>query len=202
MPGAIKLPEPGFRGLRLEEAILKRRSIREFASKPLSLKELSELLFAAAGRTAGPRSKFRAAPSAGALYPIDVYAMVNSVESLPPGIYRYRSEDHGLELVKEGPFAGQAQAQSLGQGAMGGCAAAFVMVAAFDRCRAKYGDMALRYVYMEAGHISQNIYLQAASLGLGSVAVGAFSDDGWNKLMGLDGKKESVVYVHPVGKVR
>ncbi|MBI5242492.1 MAG: SagB/ThcOx family dehydrogenase [Elusimicrobia bacterium] len=203
MPSKTNLPKADYRGLTLEEAVEKRRSVREFTKQPLSLKELSQLLFAAAGRTGSVHGfGLRAAPSAGALYPIDVYVLVSSVEGLEPGIYRYSTEEHALERLKSGLFAQQAQKESLGQEAVGGSAATFILAAVFERCRVKYGDRALRYIYIEAGHISENIYLQAASLGLGSVAVGAFSDQGWNRLLGLDGEKESVVYMHPVGKVK
>ncbi len=199
----ISLPEADFRGLKLEDAILKRRSVREYVKKPISLKELSQLLFSASGKTGQMyKMPLRAAPSAGALYPIEIYVLVNSVEDLKPGIYHYSVADHALEIVKKGDFAGKASRASLGQDMVEDSAATFILSAIFDRCRSKYGDRGYRYTYMEAGHISQNIYLQATSLGFGSCAIGAFTDAEWNDLLGVDGKKEMVIYLHSVGKIK
>lgn len=201
----ISLPEAGFRGLRLEEAILKRRSVREYSKKPISLKELSQLLFSASGKT-GQMHKMplSAAPSAGALYPIEVYVLVNAVEDLKPGIYHYSAADHALETVKKGDFAEKAcfAGASLGQDMVEDSAVTFILSAIFDRCRSKYGDRGYRYTYIEAGHISQNIYLQATSLELGSCAIGAFTDDEWNDLLGVDSKEDPVIYLHSVGKLK
>ncbi len=201
-PGAkmIKLPKPDCQGMPVEEAIKKRRSVRSYSKKGLTLPQLSQLLFAAQGIT-GSVSGFglRAAPSAGALYPMEVYLVVNNVESLSRGIYHYTLQGHALELLKEGDFRREITKTGLGQDMLGEANVTFVLSAIFERTRRKYGDRSLRYIYMEAGHISQNISLQAVSLGLGAVCVGAFYDDQVNRLIGLDGNTESVIYLQAVG---
>jgi SagB-type dehydrogenase family enzyme len=141
----------------------------------------------------------RAAPSAGALYPFEIYVMAHNIEGLDPGIYHYAVRDHQLELVAMGDFRSRITGAALQQDMLGEANAAFVLAAVFDRARHKYGERGFRYVYMEAGHISQNIYLQAISLNLGSVGVGAFVDAAVNKLIGADGNREAAIYLHAVG---
>jgi SagB-type dehydrogenase family enzyme len=201
-PGAnkIELPKPEHTGMTVEEALKKRRSIRNYSTKPISKAQLSQLLFAAQGVTGKMYGKaLRTAPSAGALYPFEVYIIANNVQDLPRGIYHYSVLDHALELVKSGDFRGQIIEAGLNQQTLGDAGVTFILSAIFDRVRYKYGERGCRYVYMEAGHISQNIYLQAVSLGLGSVCAGAFSDEKVNKLIDVDGWKEAVIYLHPVG---
>lgn len=198
----IKLPKPDFKGLRLEEALTKRRSIREYSKKPITMAELSQLLFSAQGVTGEIYGTLlRTAPSAGALYPFEIYFFVNNMENLKKGLYHYSVRDHSIVLIKEGDFRSELLKASLEQEMVRDAAVVFVLAAVFDRTRSKYGERGYRYVYMEAGHISQNIYLQATSLGLGSVVIGAFLDDQINKLIGIDGKKEAVIAIHPVGKL-
>ncbi len=168
-PGAkvIKLPKPHYRGIILEDAIMKRRSVREYSSKAITIDQLSQLLFAAQGVTDKMYgTPLRTAPSAGALYPFEVYLIVNNVEDLSCGIYHYSVLDHALELVKHGDFRDQIIGAGLKQEMIGDGAVTFVLSAIFDRVRHKYGERGFRYVYIEAGHISQNISLQAVSLGL------------------------------------
>lgn len=196
----VKLPEPKYRGKVLEEAIERRRSVRNYSSKAITQAQLSQLLFAAQGITDQiDGHALRAAPSAGALYPFEVYVIVNNVKNLTRGIYHYAVLEHVLELIEEGDFRKKIINAGLGQDILGKAGVTFVLSAVFDRTRSKYGERGYRYIYMEAGHISQNIYLQAVSLGLGSVGVAAFFDEKVNKLIGVDGQKESVVYLHPVG---
>lgn len=198
----IKLPRPNYRGMTLEEALNKRRSVRSYSQKVLTLSQLSQLLFAAQGMTGEIYGHpLRSAPSAGALYPIEVYVVLNNVEGLSQGIYHYKVQDHALELLKEGDFRRGISKAGLGQNMLGEANVVFVLSAVFERTQSKYGERGLRYIYMEAGHISQNISLQAVSLGLGSVSVGAFLDDQANQLIGLDGRKESVIYLHAVGTI-
>jgi SagB-type dehydrogenase family enzyme len=201
-PGAkmIKLSQPNYKGMPVEEAIKKRRSARSYSKKALTLPQLSQLLFAAQGIT-GSVSGFglRAAPSAGALYPIEVYLVVNNVEELPRGIYHYNVQKHALELLKEGDFRKEITNAGLWQDTLGEANVTFVLSAVFERTQKKYRDRSIRYIYMEAGHISQNISLQAVSLGLGSVSVGAFYDEQVNSLIGLDGSRESTIYLQAVG---
>ncbi len=203
-PGAkkISLPKPDYRGMVLEEAIEKRRSVREYSSRPLELSQVSQILFAAQGLTGGLHGKpVRAAPSAGALYPVEVYVIVNNVDGLQKGIYHYSVLEHALELIKPGDFRSAIISAGLKQEMLGDSGVTFVLSAIFDRIRHKYGERGFRYVYMECGHVSQNISLQAVSLGLGSVSVGAFLDHKINELIGVDGKREAVIYLHSVGRI-
>jgi len=196
----IELPKPKYSGMTVEEALEKRRSIRNYSTKPISKEQLSQLLFAAQGVTGKMYGKaLRTAPSAGALYPFEVYVVVNNVQDLPRGIYHYSVLDHAIELVKAGDFRDQVTDAGMKQETLGKAAATFILSAIFDRVRHNYGERGMRYVYMEAGHISQNIYLQATSLGLGSVCAGAFLDEKVNQLIDVDGQKEAVIYLHPVG---
>lgn len=197
---SIKLPEPAYQGMSLEKSIEKRRSVRNYSGKPLTLPQVSRLLFSAQGITGKIYDQpLRTAPSAGALYPFEIYIVANSVEGLVPGIYHYDVLNHSLELIKPGNFKKEITNAGLKQEMLGDANVVFVLSAIFDRIRYKYGERGFRYIYMEAGHISQNIYLQAVSLGLGSVSVGAFLDEEANRLIGIDGKKEAVIYLHAVG---
>jgi SagB-type dehydrogenase family enzyme len=196
----ISLPEPrGYRGLSLEEAIETRRSVRDYGAEPLSVEALSRLLHAAQGTTA-PRRGFRAAPSAGALYPIETYTVVNDVAGLEPGLYHYAMPDHGLEWLQAGNLRGAMTIAGIGQEMLGQAQVCLVLSAIFQRLRWKYRERTYRYALLEAGHIGQNLYLAATSLGLGACAVGAFLDDELNNLLGLDGREEAVLYVVSVGQ--
>jgi SagB-type dehydrogenase family enzyme len=196
----VELPKPEHTGMSVEQAIKQRRSVRNYSKKPVTKEQLSQLLFAAQGITAKVYDKpLRASPSAGALYPFEIYIIANNVQDLPKGIYHYSVLEHNLESVKSGDFRRQIIGAGLDQQMLGDAGATFVLSAVFDRVCCKYGERGYRYVYIEAGHISQNIYLQAVSLGLGSVCVGAFSDEQVNKLIDVDGVKEAVIYLHPVG---
>lgn len=198
----IPLPKPDFTGLPFEEGLKKRRSARSYTDQPITLSELSQLLYAAQGST-GYEDGFalRAAPSAGALYPFEIYAVVMQVKGLKPGIYHYLTKSHTLEQVKTGVFKGKLIEASLGQEMVGQAAVTFILTSISDRTTYKYGERGYRYVYIEAGHISQNIFLQSVSLGLGSVCVGAFFDDKINDLIGVDGHKETAIYLHCVGSI-
>ena len=198
----IELPgDVSFKGLSLAETIERRRSERHFSGESLPLIELSRLLYYAMGVTER-RHGLRAAPSAGALYPIEMYPIVNGVEGLERGIYHYLVEDHSLELVKEGDFRAELSRYALGQRMTEQANVALVLTAVSERIAWRYGDRASRYTALEAGHISQNIYLTATSLGLGACAIGAFTDKGFNRLLGIDGDKESTLYITIVGKIR
>ncbi len=202
-PGAelTELPEPSHVGMLVEEAMKARRSIRTYSSAPVTLFQLSQLLFSAQGITGKAYGQYlRTAPSAGALYPFEVYVVANRVEGLERGIYHYAVKEHALELVKKGNFSGDITNAGLEQEVLGDAGVTFVLSAIFDRTRSKYGERGFRYVYIEAGHIAQNLCLQAVSLGLGSVPVGAFVDQEVNKLIGVDGLKEAAVFLLSVGK--
>jgi SagB-type dehydrogenase family enzyme len=198
----IQLPDPGFRGMPLEEAIKKRRSLRNFSPEKMNMEQVSQLLFAAQGITGKMYGHhLRTAPSAGALYPFEIYVFIMNVEGIEQGMYHYAVREHALEMVKEGAFRSELTAAGLEQDMLGTADITFVLSAIFDRARHKYKERGFRYVYMEAGHISQNIALQAVSLDLGSVSVGAFIDDRINQLIGVDGRREAAIYLHAVGTV-
>ena len=197
----IPLPDPhGYHGLSLEETVEMRRSVRDYSAEPLSSEELSRLLHAAQGITEG-RLGLRAAPSAGALYPIELYAVVHNVAGLEPGVYHYAVQEHGLELLQRGDFRAAVMQAGLWQDFLGQANVCFVLAAIFQRTRWKYRERTYRYVMLEAGHVGQNLYLAATSMGLGDCAVGAFLDDDLNELLGLDGVEEASLYVISVGRV-
>lgn len=193
----IQLPSPRTAGtVSVEEALTKRRSIRSYNNDPLTLEEVSQLIWAAQGITEKGWGG-RTAPSAGATYPLEVYIVVNRVRGLDPGIYHYVPGEHVLELLKTGNLGREISAASLGQEMVEKAAINIVIAAVFERTTARYGDRGRRYVYMEVGHVGQNLYLQAEALGLGTVAVGAFYDNRVKTLLGLD---EDVLYIMPVGR--
>jgi SagB-type dehydrogenase family enzyme len=197
----VALPAPqDDGGLSLAEAIEQRRSRREFAVQPLSLAELSFLLHAASGLTDLGR-EFRAAPSAGALYPLETYVVVHDVTGLSPGLYHYAVAQHALEQVRAGDLQTALVVAGIGQEMLGQAQVCIVLSAIFQRTRWKYRERSYRYILLEAGHIGQNLYLAATSLGLGACAVGAFLDDKLNDLLGVDGETEAALYLITVGKL-
>ena len=197
----IKLPEPGAGGKTLHEVLSKRRSKRRYSGAPLALGDLSNLLWAASGITGKGSGGIllRTAPSGGALYPIEIYLAVRNVINLPKGIYHYSVRDHSLELLKEGDFHREIRKAAIDQEFVEEASVVFVLSASFPRITWKYSERGFRYAYLEAGHVSQNIYLEATALGLGTCAVGAFYDFKVNGLLGLDGIKEAALYLQTVG---
>ncbi|MCK5628107.1 SagB/ThcOx family dehydrogenase [Candidatus Bathyarchaeota archaeon] len=195
----LRLPE-GTKNLSLEESLKNRRSVRRFASEPINKIQLSYLLWASTGiRRKVGGYEFRTAPSAGALYPIETYLISNNVDGLEKGIYHYSVRSHLLEELKTGDFA-QAFAQAaLGQELIRESAIVVIWTAIFARSKWKYNQRAYRYVYLDAGHIAQNLALAASSVNLGSCQIGAFFDDEINQLVGVDGKDESALYMSVVG---
>ena len=146
------------------------------------------------------RRGFRAAPSAGALYPLEVYVVIGKggVVGLEPGIYHYNPHTHALELIKEGDYRDELCAACLGQPWVGKAPVSIVITAIYERTMVKYGKRGIRYVHIEVGHVGQNVYLQAVALGLGTVAVGAFYDEEVRKVLGVS-ENEHPLYVMPVG---
>jgi len=200
----VSLPSPRTGdGTGIWDAMRTRRSLREYASSPLPLSTLSQLLWAAQGVTArhGPYA-LRTAPSAGALYPVETYLAVNSVEEVPPGIYRYLVGEHALLLEREGNPGAALSAAALDQTMCDTAAACFIWSAVIARSARKYAQRAYRYIYLDAGHIAQNVALAASALGLGACAVGAFYDDAVNSLIGADGDSEFALYMMCVGTLR
>ena len=146
--------------LTVEDAIYKRRSIRDYSGKPLSISHLSNLLYYSDGIT-DERGKLRAAPSAGATYPIEVYTVVNNILDLPRGIYRYIASSHELEVFKEGDFIYATSRAALNEKMIVSANCVLILSAVYQRTQRVYGDRASRYIYFEAGHVAQNIYLIA-----------------------------------------
>ena len=177
-----------------------RRSVREFSGEPMSLAELSHLLRFSAGITEERRG-LRAAPSAGAAYPIELYPAVSSVESLTQGIYHYQVRSHELRRVREGDFGHEMSRAALGEKMLARANAVLVLSAVLRRTEKLYKDRAHRYVLFEAGHIAQNTCLVATSMGLGACAIGAFRDRDLSRVIGVDGREENVLYLVAVGKV-
>jgi SagB-type dehydrogenase family enzyme len=196
----IELPSPMNSSMPLPEVLRGRRSVRRFTEEPLSLERLSFLLWACAGiRETRGGHNFRTAPSAGALYPIETYLAVNSVDGLQPGLYHYRIRDHALELLREGVMGEEIAHAALEQEMCAQAPVAFIWTAMFERSKWKYGQRAYRYVYLDAGHIGGNLAMAAVSIGLGSCQIAAAFDDEVNKLIGIDGAEESVLYMSVVG---
>lgn len=197
----VALPPPRLEGgLALWEAVKRRRSVRDFDVKALTKEILSQILWATQGIT----KKFmgyelRAAPSAGALFPVETYVVVQRVEGLEPGIYHYAPQSHSLELLRPGDFREETATAALNQDFLADGAAVFIWTAVFGRSKWKYKERAYRYVYLDAGHIAQNAALAAVALGLGSCQIAALYDDEINALVGADGEEESVVYMTVIG---
>jgi SagB-type dehydrogenase family enzyme len=198
----IKLPAPRERGeMSLEEAIARRRSVRRYGTESLSLSHLSQVLWAAQGLT--DARGLRAAPSAGATYPLEVYVFVarGGVEGLEEGIYHYNANNHSLHLHKGGNLKEELAIAALDQEFIAQAPVDIVICALYERTSWRYRGRAERYVHMEVGHVGENIHLQAAALGLAVVMVGAFEDDGVRKLMGLE-EEVRPLYIIPLAKPR
>ena len=182
------------------DALKKRRSTRAFSPQPLSKLDLSFLLWTSTGiQRIEHGYEFRNAPSAGALYPIETYIAVNNVEDLEKGIYHYNVKDHSLEEVKKGNFGDSIAHAALDQTICAIAPIVFIWTAMFNRSKWKYSLRAYRYVYLDAGHIAQNLALAATTITCGACQVGAFFDDEINSILSLDGAEESVIYLSVVG---
>lgn len=207
----ISLPTPDSKGdMSLEKTLENRRSVRSFSQKSLSLSDIGQILWAAQGITEKveqPPAQWkgdewmggkRTAPSAGALYPMEIYLIVSQVEGLEEGIYYYHPGNHELRRVARGEIREKLASAALGQSCIKEAPASIVMTGVYERTANKYGDRAQRYVHIETGAIAQNIYLQAEPLELGTVFVGAFQDEEMSKLLKLP-KKESPLGIMPIG---
>lgn len=184
------------------EMIAQRRSHREFFRQPITLPELSQLIWATQGITERAWGyDLRATPSAGALYPIETYVVVNRVNGLNPGIYHLNVKEYQLIFLKEGNFGEDLSNAGLGQEMLEEASCVFVWTAMVARSKWKYRERAYRYIYMDAGHIGQNLYLAATAMNLGCCTVGAFFDEEIDKLIGVDGKEEISVYLGAVGRI-
>jgi SagB-type dehydrogenase family enzyme len=195
MPQMTLLPTPFMdRGHSLEQTLRDRRSVRDFTDEPLSMDEISQLLWAAQGIT-DPRG-YRTAPSAGALYPIELYIVTAG------GVFHYDPQDHSLTLVKDGDLREDLCKAALNQEAVSEAPVIFIFTAVYERVAVKYGsDRTPRYVHLEVGHAAQNVLLQAVSLDLGAVPIGAFYDDQVQSILDLPSDHEPL-YLIPVGRPR
>ena len=193
----IKLPktEPS-PGQPLEQLLAGRRCVREYEDRPVTLVNMACLLRAAQGIT-DPQG-LRSAPSAGALYPLEIYLAAGAVTGLAPGIYRYLPGEDALESVTKGDHRAALAAAVLGQSWLADAALTFIIAACYERTTCKYGRRGIQYVHMEVGHAAQNILLMAVALNLGAALVGAFDDDSVASVTGLAGA-ETPLYLVPVG---
>ncbi|MFW6109995.1 MAG: SagB/ThcOx family dehydrogenase [Patescibacteria group bacterium] len=182
-----------------EEVVAGRRSRRSFKSKELSLEHISQLLWVAQGIT-DKEKRYRAAPSAGALYPLELYLVVGGggVENLGSGVYHYIPEAHSLEKLLADDLVSNLAQKCLGQNFIADAPVSLVITTDYSRVTGKYGERGRRYVHMEAGHAAQNVYLQGESLGLGTVTVGAFEDEEIIELLQLPSEHKPL-YVMPIG---
>jgi SagB-type dehydrogenase family enzyme len=201
LPGVgMVLPEPRKESdVSIEEALLKRRSIRTYKREALTLEEVSQLLWAAQGTTSG--RGFRTAPSASALYPLETYIVVGDVANLDEGVYHYETRGHKLEKVLEGDYRPRLTRNSMGWYFVEGGAIYIVFTAIYERTTSRAGDEeGKKYVHMEVGHAAQNVYLQAVSLGLGTVVIGGFSSSRAREILQLP-ENETPLYFMPVGRI-
>jgi SagB-type dehydrogenase family enzyme len=188
-------------GATIWDVMAHRRSLRRFQDTPLAEAELSQLLWAAQGITRRTRGyAFRTSPSAGALYPVETYVVVHSVDGIEPGVYHYAVENHALEQLRAGDYRIEIARAALDQGMAARANVVFVWTAVFERSKWKYRQRAYRYCYLDAGHIVQNVALAALALGLGSCQIAALYDDEANALLGVDGEEESTIYMTVVGR--
>lgn len=196
-PTSIRLPQPKFQSdFSLEKALLQRRSYRAYKKTPLSIWEISQLLFAGQGVIDGDR---RTVPSAGALFPIEVYLVAGKIKRIPAGIYKYQPQTH--QLIK---ILGRDKREELAKAAFSQpwvkeAPATIVICGNFETTTRKYGERGKRFVIIEVGHVAQNICLQSTSLNLGSVCIGGFDDEKIRNLLNLE-KEPRPFYLIPVGK--
>jgi SagB-type dehydrogenase family enzyme len=205
----IKLPPPQLKGeVSLEETILRRRSVRRYRREPLQLSQLSQILWSAQGTT-GTRG-FKAAPSAGATYPLEIFVFVGqqgviaseakqAPEELQAGIYHYEADSHSLSLHKPADLRPDLARAALDQEFIIGAPVDIVICALYHRTSYRYGRRGERYVHIEVGHVGENIHLQAVALGLATVEVGAFHDEEVREILGVE-EQIKPLYIMPVGK--
>ncbi|MEO0072387.1 MAG: SagB/ThcOx family dehydrogenase [candidate division WOR-3 bacterium] len=179
----------------VEEALNTRRSVRQYKKEPLTIQEVSQLLWAAQGKTAGWGGK--TAPSAGAIYPLTIYLAVGEVKELAPGVYRYLSDNHELEKVLSKDMRKELTEAAWNQEYIQNAPVSIIVAADYEKMIRRYGKRGVRYVDNEVGHVGQNVQLQGEALKLGSVIIGAFEDSLVRSILGI---REEPVYIIPVGK--
>ncbi len=194
----VKMPQPQYDSQSsVESAILKRRSVRSYVDEPLTLSIISQLLWAAQGIT-HPRG-FRTAPSAGALYPLEIYIIAGKVTNLAAGIYKYKPRGHELLKIIEGDKRTELYRVALRQRPIKDAPVIMVFCAVYKRTTGKYRKRGIRYILIEIGHSSQNVCLQAVSLDLGTVTLGAFNDKKVSEVIGCK-ENEHPLYIMPIGR--
>lgn len=187
----------------LREAIQERKSLRKYSDKPLTIEELSYLLWCTQGvkRIVSRPATIRTVPSAGARHSFETYLLINRVDGIKPGIYRYLAIEHKLIEINTEANIGEKVAHSCcRQMFIADSGVTFIWSTVIYRMKWRYGERGYRYVHLDAGHVCQNLYLAAQSIDSGVCAIGAFDDDELNKLIGLDGEEQFVVYLATVGK--
>jgi len=196
----IKLPSPCLDGtVSLEKTLAERRTVREFSATPLSLDEISQLLWAGQG-IIDRENGYRTAPSAGALYPLTIYLIAGNVAGLPQGVYEYKPDGHELVKISEGDMRPELCKGTFVEPWIKNAGATFVLTADYKKSEKKFAKQAIRYVDMEAGGAAQNIYLEAAAINVGIVAIGAFDCEKITKIIGISSSKKEPVYIIPAGK--
>jgi SagB-type dehydrogenase family enzyme len=204
-PEAAKtsLPRPPLKETEDLWSILnQRRSRRRYTSEPINIETLSSLLWAIQGITlSAPGYQFRTAPSAGALYPVETYLGIHRVSDMKQGVYHFNTLDFALEEISPGNFGEHLSRAALDQAMVGRGAVIFIWTAILLRSMWKYRNRCIRYIFMDAGHIGQNLQLAATALGLGCCPIGAFYDDEINRLLQVDGEEETTIYLAAVGNL-
>lgn len=197
----IVLPQPQLKGtVSLEEAIQNRKSIRNYKDIPLTIPELSQILWAAGGVTCdGVTGATRSYPSAGGCYPLEIYLIAGKVKDLESGLYLYSHDKHSLTLVIAGDMRADLASACWSQPMIKNAPTSIIFTAIYPRTTNRYGNRGERYVHMDVGHAGQNVCLQAETLGLGSVIVGAFDDIAVKKVLKLS-QQEEPIYIIPIGK--
>ncbi len=199
----IELPSADKLGGEVQKVIEQRRSLRRYSQKALTLQELSYLLWCTQGvkQAEAGLHTFRTVPSAGARHAFETLVLVNRVEGLEPLLYQYMALEHKLGVVShDDQMAEKIMFGCMGQKMIATSAVTFIWVADVKRMTWRYGQRGYRYILLDAGHICQNLYLAAESIGCGACGIGAFDDDIMNETLGLDGKNHFVVYAACVGK--
>ena len=187
----MELPKPRYEGtVSLEDAIIQRRSTRRFSDELVSTEDLSQILWAAQGLTEGHH---RTAPSAGGLYPIELFVVTKE------GVFQYVPDGHRIEEIIKKDVRGKLSAAALNQGFIKDAPVVLVITAVFERVKSKYGERGERYVHQESGHVAQNVCLQCAALGLGTVVIGAFYDSRVQNVLEIPESFEPL-YIMPIGR--
>ena len=199
-PGDVLIPPTDLR-----QAIEARRSLRRYSDKPLSLGELSFLLWCSQGvkecRREQPAFTYRTVPSAGARHALETYLVINRVEGLQAGLYRFGAIEHGLAPCRPDPHVADELVEAcLGQTMVKSAAATFIWTAVAYRMTWRYAQRGYRYLHLDAGHACQNLYLAAEAVGGGVCAIAAFDDERVNALLGIDGREQFAIYLATVGK--